>query len=177
MKKSLKGLNLVIVIMLAYISTMFVIDTNIVEQKTKKQSYAFNEHVQRNLNCLAMNVYKEASGESFQGKLAVAQVTVNRAKHPKFPNQICDVVYQTTKITEKIVCQFSWYCSSEHKNQYINKKGKAYQESLRAAKMVYLENFKIKSLEKAIYYHADYIDPNWDKVKLTKIGQHVFYKG
>ena len=70
--------------------------------------------------CLATNVY-EAKGESLAGKSAVAHVTLNRVKHPKYPNNICDVVQQAKyytnwrgKQTPVIgLCQFSWYCDGK----------------------------------------------------------------
>jgi len=132
------------------------------------------ESVEKNLSCLALNIYREAANEPFEGKVAVAQVTLNRTEHPSFPSTICDVVYQKNSFMGKVVCQFSWYCDSVHRLKPVNKK--AYDESFRVAKMVYLEDFKLESVRKALYYHADYVDPNWGKKKLTKIGAHIFYE-
>ena len=66
-------------------------------------------------------MYHEAKGESLAGKSAVAHVTLNRVKHPKYPNNICDVVQQAKyytnwrgKQTPVIgLCQFSWYCDGK----------------------------------------------------------------
>lgn len=49
---------------------------------------------ERQLDCLAMNIYREAGYESFEGKVAVAQVTLNRVEHPSFPKDVCGVIYQ-----------------------------------------------------------------------------------
>ena len=61
----------------------------------------------RQLDCLAINIYREAGYEPFEGKVAVAQVTMNRVEDPQFPNDVCSVVYQKST-TVKTVCQFSW---------------------------------------------------------------------
>ena len=132
------------------------------------------ESIEKNLSCLALNIYREAGHEPFEGKVAVAQVTLNRTQHPQFPNSVCEVVYQKNSFMGKVVCQFSWYCDSVHKMRPINKE--AYDESYRVAKMVYLEDFKLESVKSALYYHADYVNPNWGKKKVTKIGAHIFYE-
>lgn len=129
---------------------------------------------ERQLDCLAINIYREAGHESFEGKVGVAQVTLNRTSHEEFPNDVCAVVYQKNKFVEKVVCQFSWYCDSTHRNRPINKD--AYNESYEVAKKVLLENFRLPSLTEALYYHADYVNPQWPHTKLVKIGRHIFYK-
>jgi spore germination cell wall hydrolase CwlJ-like protein len=129
---------------------------------------------ERQLACLAINIYKEAGYEPFEGKVAVAQVVMNRVKSGKFANDVCGVVYQKNVIMEKVVCQFSWYCDSVHKNRAVNKD--AYQESYDVAKKVLLEGFKLDILRDALYYHATYVNPRWKHEKIGKIGQHIFYK-
>lgn len=127
---------------------------------------------ERQLACLAKNIYFEAGSEPFEGKVAVAQVTLNRTNSGKFPNDICQVVYQKTKIDEKVVCQFSWHCE----NGPVVRSKEKYVESMEVAKKVLLENFRLSSLNKALYFHADYIKkPNWGKPVITKIGRHIFY--
>jgi len=129
---------------------------------------------ERQLSCLAINIYREAANEPFEGKVGIAQVTLNRAKHPAFPKDICEVVYQKNTFMGQTVCQFSWYCNSQHRTRPVNQK--MYDESYEVAKKVLLENFKLSSLDHAIYYHADYVNPRWNHVRLTKIGKHIFYK-
>jgi spore germination cell wall hydrolase CwlJ-like protein len=132
------------------------------------------EQRKRELDCLALNIYREAGHEPFEGKVAVAQVTMNRVEHDKFPDSVCAVVYEKGLISGRIICQFSWYCDSTHRNRPINKK--AYDESMTVAKQVLLEGFKLPSLEEALFYHADYINPNWKLDRITKVGTHIFYK-
>lgn len=127
---------------------------------------------EKQLNCLAKNIYFEAGQESFEGKVAVAQVTLNRVESGKFPSDVCQVVYQKTKVDEKIVCQFSWHCE---KGPVVKSK-ELYQESMEVAKKVLLEDFRLPSIDKALYFHADYIKkPNWGKPVVAKIGRHIFY--
>lgn len=128
----------------------------------------------RQLDCLAMNVYKEAGYEPFEGKVAVAQVTVNRSNSNLFPKDICDVVYQRNVVMDRTVCQFSWFCDTKHRTRPVDKV--AFQESYEVAKKVYLENFRLTNLSEALFYHADYVNPKWNKVRLAKYGKHIFYK-
>jgi spore germination cell wall hydrolase CwlJ-like protein len=129
---------------------------------------------ERQLDCLSKNIYYEAGSEPFEGKVAVAQVTLNRAESGKFPSDVCKVVYQKNVFMEKVVCQFSWYCENAGKMKPVN--GPNYTESVAAAKKVLLEDFRLDGLKEAMFYHADYVNPGWKKEKVAKIGRHIFYK-
>ena len=61
----------------------------------------------KELDCLTRNIYWEAASEPFEGKVGVAQVTLNRMESGKFANSVCGVVYQKNVFYEKVVCQFS----------------------------------------------------------------------
>ena len=130
---------------------------------------------ERQLECLAMNVYREAGHENFEGKVAVAQVTMNRASHPSFPQDICAVVYQKSVIMDRVICQFSWYCDTAHKARPVNQT--AYNESMLVAKKVLLEGFRLDVMKEALYYHANYVNPQWNLEKIGTIGNHIFYRG
>jgi spore germination cell wall hydrolase CwlJ-like protein len=130
--------------------------------------------IEKQLDCLAINIYREAGHEPFEGKVGVAQVTMNRVKDGRFGNDVCGVVYQRNVVMERIVCQFSWACDSVHRNRPVNKA--AYNESYEVAKKVLLENFRLDVLKDALYYHAVYVNPQWNLDKIGKIGQHIFYK-
>jgi spore germination cell wall hydrolase CwlJ-like protein len=129
---------------------------------------------EQQLDCLAINIYREAGYEPFEGKVAVAQVTMNRVTDGRFGKDVCGVVYQKNVIMERVICQFSWACDSVHRNRPINKT--AYNESYEVAKKVLLENFRLDVLKTALYYHADYVNPRWNLDKIGKIGQHIFYR-
>ena len=126
---------------------------------------------EQQLDCLAKNIYHEARSEPFEGKVAVAQVTMNRAANAGFPNDICRVVYQKNVVYGRVICQFSWYCENGPKV----KSNAHYKESMEVAKKVLLENFRLPSMHKAMYYHADYVNPNWNLPKISQIGRHIFY--
>jgi spore germination cell wall hydrolase CwlJ-like protein len=129
---------------------------------------------QKQLDCLARNIYHEAGYEPFEGKVAVAQVTINRAESGQFPSDICQVVYQKNVVYEKVLCQFSWYCDSASLKKPMN--GAVYTESMEVAKKVLLEGFRLPDLKNALYFHGDYINPGWGKKPLVKIGRHIFYQ-
>lgn len=128
---------------------------------------------ERQLACLARNIYYEAGSEPFEGKVAVAQVTLNRMQSGKFPDDVCQVIYQKNVFYEKVVCQFSWYCDREATVRPIHKGN--YDESMEAAKKVLLEGFRLPSIKDALFYHADYVNPGWKKDRVAKIGRHIFY--
>lgn len=129
---------------------------------------------EQQLDCLAINIYREAGYEPFEGKVAVAQVTMNRVSAGNFGNDVCGVVYQKSVIMDKVVCQFSWYCDSAHKTRPVNQA--AYKESYEVAKKVLLEGFRLSVLKDALYYHANYVNPRWPLEKIGQIGNHIFYK-
>ena len=123
------------------------------------------------LDCLTRNIYYEAGHEPFEGKVAVAQVTINRAESGKFPSDICKVVYQ--KDNAMGLCQFSWFCNGDVRKP---KNMAAYRECEIVAKQVLLEKFRLPSLKHALYFHGTYINPGWKKEKVATIGNHIFYK-
>ena len=128
----------------------------------------------KQLDCLAKNIYHEAKGEPFEGKVAVAQVTLNRAASGQFPSDICKVVYQKNVIYEKVLCQFSWYC--DQATVAKPKNTAAYKECQIVARQVLLEEFRLPSLKHALYFHGAHINPGWKKEKVATIGNHIFYK-
>lgn len=128
----------------------------------------------RQLECLAKNIYYEAGSEPFEGKVAVAQVTLNRMDSGQFPSDLCKVVYQKNVVYEKVLCQFSWYC--ENPSAKAPKNNEAYKESEVVARQVLLEGFRLPVLHDALYFHAKHVKPNWSYQKVAVIGGHVFYK-
>lgn len=144
-----------------------------IERNRYVQEQIFKKSAERQLACLARNIYFEAANESFEGKVAVAQVTLNRVESGKFPDNVCDVVFQKTKQeTNKTVCQFSWYCDIDLK--YMSPRS-GYDESKEVARKVLLDHYRLPYLKNALYYHADYVKPRWKLPKIIKIGHHIFY--
>ena len=127
------------------------------------------------IKCLATNIYHEARGEPIAGKYAVAVVTLNRVKSKKYPDDVCQVVYQQkwNKKKKRYSAAFSWTTDS----QSSNIENKAWQESITIAKEVYYTDVRSKAAD-ALFYHADYVKPAWasNKKIITKIGRHIFYR-
>lgn len=150
------------------LSDKFVVD---IKQQIQKE---------KQIECLADNIYHEAKGESFVGKIAVAFVTINRTKSEHFPSNICAVVKQKTDR----VCQFSWYCQNikrihSYKHSLTKQSDVVYNESMKVAEYVFYNHTFIGDPTKgATFYHADYVRPNWGMSirKTAKIGKHIFYK-
>ena len=129
---------------------------------------------ERQLGCLAKNIYYEAGSEPFEGKVAVAQVTMNRTASGKVPGDICQTIYQKNIFYEKVVCQFSWACDRNTGVRPIN--SAAFNQSMDVAKKVLLEGFRLPGLKDAMYFHADNVSPGWNKQKIVQIGHHIFYR-
>lgn len=125
----------------------------------------------RALLCMTQAVYYEAGFESLQGRRAVAQVILNRMRHPAFPKSICGVVYQGARDP---VCQFSFVCDG---SLYRPPALGAWKEAERIAAAA-IDGFVEKSVGGATHYHADYVAPYWAPrlAKLTQIGAHIFYR-
>ena len=123
----------------------------------------------KDFDCLAKNIYHEAGVEDRAGKVAVAQVTMNRVKEGAWGNSVCKVVHAKS--------QFSW---TLNKKKVAEKpKGLLWDQSVAVAKE-FATGVRVKGLENSQYYHADYIkNPNWTKAKQVakQVGQHIFYKG
>lgn len=171
MKTICKIFGLVAIISLVYFIAVFKY-SELPAKIQPKKSYVTAQTVDKTLDCLTTNIYREAANEPFEGKVAVAQVTLNRVDHPRFPKEVCQVVYEKNIFMERVVCQFSWYCMKLPK---IDKTSEAYKESLIVAKKVLLEGFRLESLSTAVFYHAEYVKPNWPYQRINQIGTHIFY--
>lgn len=124
------------------------------------------DYTERDLMCLAKNIYHEAGAEPTKGKLAVAQVTINRTRNPYFEGTICQVV-----MAHK---QFSWTLNQRLRNMHPS--GETWDESVRVATAALKDGFRVKGMENALYYHANYVHPRWNNVvRLAQIGAHIFY--
>lgn len=139
------------------------------EMEFYRLDYNKQQAKMREVDCLAKNIYFEAGSEPREGKIAVAEVTINRVKSG-FANSVCGVVKQKVNNT----CQFSWYCKAKTPiNNTI-----AWNESNKIAKNILLFNKKYGIIGDARYFHADYVTPSWSSTKTFKgqIGNHLFYR-
>lgn len=179
-KSSKVKAGLIIVFMLlglflVYEMLVWAIDKRLTSVETLESNKITVQVRERQLSCLARNIYHEAGTEPFEGKVAVAQVTINRANSDgKFPGDICNVVFQKNIFYDKVLCQFSWVC--DRQSNFKPKHQDIYDESMEVAKKVLLEGFRLPSLTDALYFHADYINPGWKRERVAKIGRHIFYK-
>lgn len=133
---------------------------------------AVGEDRQRALQCLAQAVYYEAAREPEVGQEAVAQVVLNRVRHPAYPKTVCGVVFQGA--ARATGCQFTFTCDGSMRF--------APQPALwRRAQLVAeraLSGYVDKQVGSATHYHADYVTAYWAPtlVKMTQVGQHIFYR-
>jgi spore germination cell wall hydrolase CwlJ-like protein len=140
--------------------------------------------------CLAKNVYYESKSESIRGQFAVASVTVNRTQDPRFPDTVCEVVHYSSvsRISKKLVCQFSWYCEREKRGKNIpvtNKDGTVNQvvvDQFQVASMVaitVLSGQVDDNTNGATHFHNPNISfPDWrhEMKRTLREGNHDFYR-
>jgi hypothetical protein len=104
MEKTIKGSLIVVfgVLFLHVLSASIDFKLNSYKSSDDVQVVTLKER-ERQLDCLTKNIYYEAATEPFEGKVGVAQVTLNRAESGKFPNDICRVVYQKNIFYDKVI--------------------------------------------------------------------------
>ena len=162
---------------LVAIATVAVCNSRLEELRSGVESmpagYVSASEKIKQLDCLTRNIYWEAASEPFEGKVAVAQVTLNRLETGRFGDSVCGVIYQKNVVYQKVICQFTWVCETTHKTKPVYQP--LWRESELVAKKVLLENFRLPSLKDALYYHADYVSPGWKKPRIEQIGRHIFY--
>ncbi|MCL6740015.1 cell wall hydrolase [Sphingomonas sp. RB56-2] len=126
----------------------------------------------RALECLTSAIYYEAAQEPTDGQRGVAQVILNRVRHPAFPNSVCGVVYEGS--TRATGCQFTFTCDGSMARAPLpdlwNRARKVADEALKGA--VYAP------VGLATHYHANYVVPYWASslVKTSVQGAHIFYR-
>ncbi len=125
------------------------------------------------VQCLTQAAYFEAGGNGPAAEAAVAQVVLNRMRHPDFPKSVCGVVYQGSN-GEDGGCQFSFTCDGAL-GRAIDKA--AWNEARKVAEQA-LSGHVVGAVGTATYYHADYVFPTWATtlVKMAQVGPHIFYR-
>jgi hypothetical protein len=127
----------------------------------------------RSLDCLAQAVYYEARSEGEAGERAVAQVVLNRVRHPAWPDSVCGVVYQGPMRVGG-GCQFTFTCDG---SLAVRPYGPGWDEARRiAAEALGGRTFDPVGL--ATHYHTSAVFPAWAPrlVKIAAIGAHNFYR-
>jgi hypothetical protein len=127
----------------------------------------------RATDCLAATVYYEAGNEALAGQLAVAQVVLNRARHPAFPHTVCGVVFQGHE--RSTGCQFSYTCDG---SIFRRQPSPQAWESARSVARSMLAGNVYKPVGTATHYHTDWVIPYWsaklDKVRAEQ--SHLFFR-
>lgn len=127
----------------------------------------YTKHTLKDLYCLAKNIYHEARGESQLGKIAVAQVTMNRVNHEtRWPGTVCGVVYQTIQGTP----QFSW--TAEETKVTDNR---AWNEAKHIAYKVITGQTLIEQFN-FTFFHNTTVEHGQLRKNHKIIGNHVFYQ-
>ena len=125
------------------------------------------KYTSADLDCLTKNVYYEAGIEDVRGKVAVANVTVNRLKTGRWGKTLCKVVYAPK--------QFSWTLAK----RLSRPDAELWDQSRQVAYKV-LHGTRLSGLDRSLFYHAVYIkDPNWadQTQRAGQVGNHIFYNG
>ncbi len=124
------------------------------------------------LDCLASAIYYEAGSQDDDGERAVAQVVLNRVRHPAFPQSVCGVVYEGS--TRSTGCQFTFTCDgSLNRRPDTNGWNRAYRVAEAA-----LSGTVYAPVGYATHYHANYVVPYWASTlaKNAIVGAHIFYR-
>ncbi|MGE0178820.1 MAG: cell wall hydrolase [Sphingomonas sp.] len=125
------------------------------------------------LECLTAAIYYEARSETPDGQRAVAQVVLNRARHPAWPNTVCGVVYQGS--SRRTGCQFSFTCDGSMQRGIRNRAGWEMARQIAAAA---LAGYVHGAVGLATHYHTTAIRPWWapSLTRAITIGAHIFYR-
>jgi hypothetical protein len=126
----------------------------------------------RAVDCMTAAIYYEAASESLDGQRGVAQVVLNRMRHPAFPKSVCGVVFQGSN--RRTGCQFSFTCDGSLLRTPIASIWRRNQQLAEDA----LNGYVVKEVGTATFYHADYVLPYWrpSLTKVHQVGRHIFYR-
>jgi spore germination cell wall hydrolase CwlJ-like protein len=125
----------------------------------------------RELDCLTQAVYFEARGETPRGQAAVAQVVLNRVKHPSFPKSVCAVVYQGAA---RHGCQFSFACDGSMRR---GREAGAWNRARKIASRA-LSGAVLSDVGSATHFHTTGVSPGWGPrmLRVSQVGSHLFYR-
>lgn len=137
-----------------------------------KNRFDAADDIAADYKCLTQAVYYESAHERTAGKIAVAEVVMNRVADHRYPNSVCDVVFQGA--TRTTGCQFTFTCDGALARKPDEKK---WEEAREVAAHVLMDLHKRRT-GSATHYHATYVDPIWNVglVRTNRIGRHIFYR-
>jgi len=126
----------------------------------------------RSIDCLTAAIYYEAAREPTDGQRAVAQVVLNRVRHPAYPDTVCGVVFEGAQ--RYTGCQFSFTCDGSLRHVPMQ----SYWDRAHEVAVAALNGYVYAPVGWATHYHADYVVPYWSStlVKTAVVGAHIFYR-
>lgn len=156
---------------------------------------------EREIQCLARNIFYESASEPEEGKVAVGVVTLNRTMDPRYPDNVCSVVKQKTTVSQTktvtatkatwygqrqvketrpvkvTVCQFSWHCIRVSPPREDDPRWIESQQVARELAAGGYEYYRLKYAD-AKHFHAVYVQPSWRKTnrRIARVGNHIFYE-
>jgi len=131
------------------------------------------------IECLALNIYHESRSESRLSQFAVSQVVFNRIESSRFPDNVCGVVKDGVYLGDHPVrnrCQFSWHCDGRNDDPVDRM---AWGNAMELATwMLATREYLPQLVGGALWYHADYVDPRWSRVRerVLRVDSHIFYR-
>lgn len=144
--------------------------TRVQKKATRPTIYQVPQRIalkRKDFHCLARNIYHEAQGEPVVGKLAVAQITLNRLQAGLWGSSVCKVVYAPA--------QFSW--TDQPRKRHAKPQGPEWEESVQVAKD-FLGGQRVRRLEASTHFHSQSIRaPGWTRQMRVaqQVGQHIFF--
>jgi|GEM_PF-3132631 len=123
-------------------------------------------------DCMTAAIYFEAASEGSSGQKAVAQVVINRLRHPAFPKTICGVIFAgSDRVTG---CQFTFTCDGAL-NRLPSVGG--WKRARYVAEQA-LNGSVDKTVGLSTHYHTQWVAPYWRSglTKLAVVGAHIFYR-
>ena len=188
-------LNAVIVVAIVAMTMAHSIQA---QEPLKRPSVIGSFYTKEDVECMAKNIYFESRSDNMAGQFAVADVVLNRVKDKRYPNTVCDVIYDgpikekwKTKqypdlpdskreyVPLRHKCQFSWYCDGK-KDEIPRYDNDAWERAQLVAGYILYSGEYLGITEGATHYHATYVSPNWRHDRgmqlVGRIGSHIFYR-
>lgn len=148
-------------------TTQIVEVPKVIEQKViVKVPIKLTPNDTKQISCIANNISHEANNQPVTGKIAVANVVVNRTKDSRFGSTACSVITQKTNG----VYQFSWLGNKTLRKQHIYS-----EENMKIAEQVYIGNIRDNTFG-SLFYHTIHVYPKWHYAKTVRIKDHIFYR-
>lgn len=142
--------------------------------------------------CLAINIWHEARSEDIEGQFAVAHATLARVRDKRYPNTICEVVYDsvpdpvTPWLPKKHACAFSWHCDGKsdkivlhYRSGKVNIRAvKTFTATAVVALMAMTDEIDDFCEQANFYYNPELANPNWGEIytETCVIGKHRFLR-